>query len=230
MHLPLLSRLPMGLLLPLFVSAQVIPHTPQYSTHNYYVLEHDPSSFASVADVAHALGVDIVQQAGELRNHWLVRTPKSAKPGHDPVLSIHRAIQTGATSSHHLATRSVEAHRARHLSSSIRSLLPQTVRQRVKRDGYLAARAPPPTRPTTDKNDSSPSISPAHALASRLGIVDPIFPDQWHLVNEGFPEHMMNVTPVWEELGITGKGVYVAMVDDGVDYDHDDIKDNFVSI
>jgi kexin len=67
-------------------------------------------------------------------------------------------------------------------------------------------------------------------LASRLGIVDPIFPDQWHLVNEGFPEHMMNVTPVWEELGITGKGVYVAMVDDGVDYDHDDIKDNFVSI
>ena len=37
----------------------------------------------------------------------------------------------------------------------------------------------------------------------------------------------MNVTPVWEE-SITGRGVIVAMVDDGVDYEHDDLKANFV--
>lgn len=208
-----MRHLLLGLLLPLSVCTQAIPHRPEYSTHNYYVLEHDPSSSASVAEAAQALGVEIVQQAGELRNHWLVRTIKHPNSDHDPIISNYRAIQDSVASS-----QSVEALRARHLSSSIRSLLPQTLRQRIKRDGYLAARAPPPS-----------PLSPAHALASRLGIVDPIFPDQWHLVNEEFPEQMMNVTPVWEELGITGKGVYVAMVDDGVDYNHEDIKDNFVS-
>lgn len=230
MHLPLF--LLVGPLLPLLVSSQAIPHKPQHSTHRYYVLEHDPSTPATVAEVAQALGVELIQQAGALRNHWLVRTPKPANPNHDPTLSNHRAIQARAASSYHLGTRSVEALRARYISSSIRSLLPQTLRQRVKRNGYHMARAPPPIRPTKpskDKNTTSISTSPAHALASRLGIVDPTFPEQWHFVNEDFPEHMMNVTPVWEELGFTGKGVYVAMVDDGVDYDHDDIKDNFVS-
>lgn len=216
-------------LLPLFIFSQAIPHRSQYSTHTYYVLEHDPSTPASVADAADALGVELIQQAGELRNHWLVRTPKSATPGHDLALSNYRAVQArAATFPHTLGTRSIEALRARDISSSIRSLLPQTLRQRVKRVGYQAPRAPPLIRPAKE-NATSPSPSPAHALASRLGIVDPIFPDQWHFVNEEFPEHMMNVTPVWEELGITGKGIIVAMVDDGIDYEHDDIKENFVS-
>ena len=42
------------------------------------------------------------------------------------------------------------------------------------------------------------------------------------------PEHMMNVTPVWD-MGYKGKGVITALIDDGLDSDSDDLKDNFVS-
>ncbi|OBZ65694.1 Protease KEX1 [Grifola frondosa] len=37
---------------------------------------------------------------------------------------------------------------------------------------------------------------------------------------------MMNVTPVWD-MGITGKGVITALVDDGLDYTSDDLAANF---
>jgi subtilisin family serine protease len=39
---------------------------------------------------------------------------------------------------------------------------------------------------------------------------------------------MMNVTGLWKE-GVTGKGVISALVDDGLDYESDDLKPNFVS-
>lgn len=40
----------------------------------------------------------------------------------------------------------------------------------------------------------------------------------------------MNLVPVYEELKYTGKGVRVAIIDDGIEYTHDDLKDNYVSI
>jgi len=83
---------------------------------------------------------------------------------------------------------------------------------------------------------------------------DPSYPLQWHLVpffffiqrqthspvssrlfakvndgQTGSPAgHDINVLPVWEQ-GITGVGVTVAMVDDGLDYTHDDLAMNFVN-
>ena len=56
----------------------------------------------------------------------------------------------------------------------------------------------------------------------------PEFGRQWHLVNGDYPEHMMNVTALWEE-GITGEGIITAFVDDGLDYTSDDLAANFVS-
>jgi kexin len=38
----------------------------------------------------------------------------------------------------------------------------------------------------------------------------------------------MNVTGLWKE-GVTGKGVISALVDDGLDYESEDLKPNFVS-
>lgn len=37
-----------------------------------------------------------------------------------------------------------------------------------------------------------------------------------------------NVLPVWEK-GLTGKGVVVTIVDDGMEHDHPDLKDNYDS-
>ena len=83
--------------------------------------------------------------------------------------------------------------------------------------------APPPIAP-----DDLERVAKSRAIAERLGINDPLFKDQWHLVNEEYSEHMLNVTPVWD-MGITGKSVTTCLLDDGLDYESEDLADNFVS-
>lgn len=39
----------------------------------------------------------------------------------------------------------------------------------------------------------------------------------------------MNVIPAWRE-GVTGKGVVVTILDDGLETDHPDLKENYVSV
>jgi len=68
---------------------------------------------------------------------------------------------------------------------------------------------------------------------------DPYFADQWHLQNTGqtggtpgAPGADANVTPAWDIVGpggtpIRGAGVQVAIVDDGLEWDHPDLDDNY---
>eukprot|EP00049_Salpingoeca_infusionum_P011344 m.196223 g.196223 ORF g.196223 m.196223 type:complete len:1583 (+) comp14904_c0_seq2:235-4983(+) len=55
-------------------------------------------------------------------------------------------------------------------------------------------------------------------------IKDPRFSQQWHLYQANGFHH--NVIPVWDS-GITGKGVVVTVVDDGIEHTHSDLKDNY---
>ncbi|XP_002160973.1 PC3-like endoprotease variant B isoform X1 [Hydra vulgaris] len=59
---------------------------------------------------------------------------------------------------------------------------------------------------------------------------DPKFKEQWYLLNNGQstgPSGVdINVRPVWEQ-GITGRGVVVSVLDDGVDHNHPDLRDNY---
>ncbi|GAA5996273.1 S8 family peptidase [Rhodotorula paludigena] len=64
------------------------------------------------------------------------------------------------------------------------------------------------------------------AAAERFGIVDPLWGKQWHLINGVMPENSVNVTGVWDQ-GVVGKGVNVAIVDDGLDMHSDDLAANF---
>lgn len=66
----------------------------------------------------------------------------------------------------------------------------------------------------------------AKEVSDKLDIKDPLFFEQWHLVNTFFPGHDVNVKNVWYE-GIRGKNVTVAVVDDGLDYESADLADNF---
>ncbi|KAF7327776.1 PHOMO B domain-containing protein [Mycena kentingensis (nom. inval.)] len=182
-----------------------------YSTHAYYVLEHDPRTGVSLAEAAEALGVEVVEQAGQLEDHWLVRVEKPPADGLvargealalDPVMETHKRLRRTT----HLDRRSVD------LAASMPWLERQTLRQRVKR-------APPPIGPPPDMT--------AQAIADRMDIRDPLFTQQWHLVNDEYPEHDMNVSGIWEILGLSGKGVISSLVDDGLDYTSEDLKDNF---
>ncbi|KAJ1856542.1 pheromone processing endoprotease [Coemansia sp. RSA 1822] len=57
-------------------------------------------------------------------------------------------------------------------------------------------------------------------------IGDPLYAKQWHLVNDQETGHDINVTGVWHQ-GVTGSGVTVALIDDGLDYSSDDLLANF---
>jgi kexin len=163
------------------------PAKRDWDAFDYYVVEHHPASGLSVDDAVVALGAQVVGPAGELPDHWIVRSSKTA------VLDHKRAL------------------------GSISYLEKQSLRQRVKRDGPMLD----PTIPTTRKKRNSSDI------ASALGISDPEFHNQWHLVNDVAPANSMNVSGLWS-MGITGKGVISAMVDDGLDYTSDDLATNFV--
>jgi kexin len=74
------------------LSAGATPARRTYDTHAYYVFEHDARAGPSPAAVARALGTELVEPAGELRNHWLVRAPHppvDKRDGADPVLAAH---------------------------------------------------------------------------------------------------------------------------------------------
>ena len=214
--------LPFSLILALLAYEPALAARPakrHYTTHDYYVLEHNPNAGASLAETARSLGVEVVEQAGELRDHWVVRTPKlpsQALVGRDSEDRVYRAldeIRRRATSP--LESRSEDVLHSKRVSSSVTYLARQELKQRVKR-------APPPIPASRPKDSET-----ASAVAQRLHIVDPEFPQQWHLINEDFPQHMMNVSALWD-MGITGKGVISALVDDGLDYNSDDLAANFV--
>lgn len=54
-------------------------------------------------------------------------------------------------------------------------------------------------------------------------INDPLYSCQWHLSSPDWQD--INVEPAWED-GIMGEGINVAVVDDGMYYVHEDLKDN----
>lgn len=206
----------------------LIPVKRDHSTHEYYVLEHLPGAGASIHECVKALGVELVEQVGELQNHWVVRAEKQSLSTRDEnsatdfVLERFDALRTRADEP--LLHRSNDASRAREIVSSVRYLSRQTLRKRTKRDDSLLDRAPPPIIAPAEELGVNAT---AQAVALRMGINDPMFTQQWHLVNDEFPQHMMNATPVWE-LGLTGQGVISALVDDGLDYTSDDLAANFV--
>jgi len=205
-------------LLPLPVFSGNVRAKRTYHSHNYYVLEHDPLVAGISLDVvAEILGVELVEPVKNLQNFWLVKAEKleiSARTEDsslDPVLARYNSIRSSARSS---TTHFTERSQERALADSIKYLSLQTLRQRTKR-------APPPIPDT--------NFETASQVAERLAIADPLFPKQWHLVNDEFPENTMNVTGVWE-MGITSKGVLSSLIDDGLDYTSNDLAENFVRV
>uniref|UniRef100_A0A8I4A1Y4 Neuroendocrine convertase 2 n=1 Tax=Callithrix jacchus TaxID=9483 RepID=A0A8I4A1Y4_CALJA len=63
-----------------------------------------------------------------------------------------------------------------------------------------------------------------------MNMNDPLFTKQWYLINtgqaDGTPGLDLNVAEAWE-LGYTGKGVTIGIMDDGIDYLHPDLASNY---
>lgn len=236
---------------------RVLPNKRSYDTHHYYAMEIRPShSHISPAQAAALLGVEFIEQIGELAHHYLVRSEKPLDeitltaglkrrhlPAHeDPVLR-RWATLSQASKSPALAKRSgIEAEELR-ISFAIRSLERQELRIRHKRDKIISPwdtphlfpqiRSPipgPEPRPYPEPLPRPP-ILPAGKVAKMQDlhqISDPIFPQQWHLANDKRAGYDLNVSSVWAS-NITGKGVNVCLIDDGLDMKSPDLVSNFVS-
>eukprot|EP00057_Strongylocentrotus_purpuratus_P024220 XP_011678694.1 PREDICTED: proprotein convertase subtilisin/kexin type 7 [Strongylocentrotus purpuratus] len=59
-----------------------------------------------------------------------------------------------------------------------------------------------------------------------LVFTDPSYPNQWHLHNSKNAGMDINVTGIWEH-NITGLGVTVAVIDDGLEWTNEDIAENY---
>ncbi|UNI23027.1 Kexin [Purpureocillium takamizusanense] len=181
-----------------------------YDENDYYVLHIDPNT--PVASVADRLGLEHEGQLGELVDHHVFR---SAKADDDVV---RREIQHSRRRKRDVAGRDV-------LDGVLLSQK-QALRKRLEK--RVIPPAPPglPVSPRAFGTPVAAAVQQQSSLMKTLDISDPIFTDQWHLFNTVELGHDLNVTGLWLE-GITGKNATVAIVDDGIDMDSRDLRDNY---
>jgi kexin len=187
----------------LAAAAQHLPPR-NYTTHDYYALHISPSS--SPSELATHLGLAYEGPLGALTDHHVFKAPK-----HD------NDIVDDAQQELKRRRRKREAGVESHPLDSVYFTQKQKVKPRHWKRNVLPERG---GLPVTD------AIKAQREVAKKLEIHDPIFEEQWHIFNVKTPGNDINVTDVWMQ-GFTGKGVTACVVDDGLDYDSDDLKDNF---
>ncbi|TPX68172.1 hypothetical protein SpCBS45565_g03242 [Spizellomyces sp. 'palustris'] len=192
----------------------IIPRNDHYNFH-YFAVQLDTSRDGSVPsaevleDRAHQLGSSLgyhfVGRVGELVDYYLFATPK----------------ESGG-----LERRSTEEAEHEHVRPVKRFADEPAVawveRQVPKRRLFRRAALPNAGQPKEERGRPLRLDD----VRKELNIQDPGFSSQWHLVNTVVIGNDLNVTGVWRQ-GITGKNVTVCFVDDGLDYESPDLKDNF---
>lgn len=182
-----------------------------HDSSDFYILHLDAGT--NPDDVATRLGLSHEGQFGELTDHYIF---KGDKAEHDIVTSELKARRR----------------RKRDLGLSDRDVL-----DGVRFSEKQRLRAPwekrvipdffgPFQNKRADETDDPAVLAVQQNVMTTLGISDPIFTEQWHLLNTVQAGHDVNITGVWLQ-GITGKNATVAIVDDGLDMHSDDLKDNF---
>ncbi|KAF6838296.1 pheromone processing endoprotease kex2 [Colletotrichum musicola] len=179
-----------------------------YETNDYYVLELDSST--TPGQVADRLGLRHEGTLGGLDGHHLFSARKEPHDVVKPALRERRLKRRGLGGSDPL--------------DGVRLAQKQVLRKPWEK------RVPP--RPVGPKNvarqeqPDATMVAEMNKVMQTLQISDPIFNEQWHLLNTVQPGHDINVTGVWTQ-GITGKNATVAIVDDGLDMYSDDLKPNY---
>lgn len=183
-------------------------HARNYDDHDYYAVHLRPE--VNPTEVSDHLGLHYEGSLGELEDHYIFRA-EARQHEYDHI----------QTQLQHLRWRRRKRESGADLPHVLDNVLlsqKQELHKRfplVKRD--LSSRQDEQVDPLLQKNKD---------IAASLGINDPIFLDQWHLFNHVQQGHDINITNVWAQ-GITGKNSTVCIVDDGLDMDSDDLRDNY---
>ncbi|KAG8625254.1 hypothetical protein KVT40_007005 [Elsinoe batatas] len=178
---------------------------------DYYAIEVAPGK--SAEDVARRLGLKVHSALGELENHFLLEAPK-----------CNQDLVSDAITDLRLKRRKRSPGWERedeldHILFKQKQVRRKKLHKRAVPRDYREAREAqdPPT---------SSNVQKGLDIAKSLGIEDPIFKDQWHLYNPTETGNDINVTGVWQS-GITGKGSISCIIDDGLDFESDDLKPNY---
>ena len=181
-----------------------------YDKNDYYVLHLDGG--ASPEGIASRLGLTHEGQLGELSDHHIFRASKNDE---QDVVNVEitrrkrrkRSLGDIDVLDNVLLAKKQEARMRLH-----KRVIPPPP------SGYLAPRA--------DGQAVPAAVEKQNEVMRTLDIADPIFYEQWHLLNTVQLGHDVNVTGLWLE-GITGTNATVAIVDDGLDMNSEDLKDNY---
>ncbi|KAI6217858.1 Peptidase S8 S53 and Proprotein convertase domain containing protein [Aphelenchoides fujianensis] len=160
-------------------------------------------------------------------NHFLVHTHKPGIEHAHEVAKRNGFVNRGAVlgSEHqwhfvqpalsHARTRRSIGHHSKLLKDSDVAYSEQLTGYRRNKRGY---------RPLEERLQEQLDFSPVQSPG------DPLYAYQWYLKNTGQsggkPRLDLNVEKAWA-MGITGKNITTAIMDDGVDYMHPDLKNNF---
>ncbi|KAF2754067.1 KEX1 protease precursor [Pseudovirgaria hyperparasitica] len=178
-----------------------------YNTHDYYAVHLDPS--IAPAEFANHVGLLYEGALGSIKDHHLFKCGKNdGDIVEDAIQELKRR------------RRKREIGLDRHILDGIR------FNQKQKLKPRMVKRTAPRLVPREGLPAEDTSAVAQRKIAETLNIQDPIFNEQWHLFNTHTPGNDLNVTGVWMQ-GITGKNSTVCIVDDGLDMDSDDLRDNY---
>uniref|UniRef100_A0A060TCW0 ARAD1D46200p n=1 Tax=Blastobotrys adeninivorans TaxID=409370 RepID=A0A060TCW0_BLAAD len=194
-----------------------------YDSRTYFVIELNDTTTVDSFLANRGPEWSYEHEFGSLPNHHLFSVPYDAEVASIPGIRDRPKEQIDA----HLRTLPLHRRDLHSLMTeeltrdglrSLQTLSPKKLEKRLpvpELQGRGLAGKP------TDSNQEK-----LYEIAEQLDISDPIFISQWHLINTFQPGEDLNVSGVWLQ-NITGKGVAVAVVDDGLELDHPDLHDNF---
>lgn len=185
-------------------AAHAILRCRSHGTHNYFALQIHPQ--ASPDEVALRLGLQHEGSIGELADHHAFSVPKGNNAGIARLLHIAREAYNDSDAPFWAAILAPADD-----SLQRRIIPPQEARA--------------PDRTLLGQPDEA-AVQAQGQVVSLLGIKDPSFREQWHLFNTVQPGNDLNVTGVWLD-GVSGEGVTVAVIDDGIDVDSRDLQPNY---
>lgn len=185
-----------------------------YDTHDYYVVHLDP--VVAPSQFASHLALEYDGPLGPLRDHHLFRSVAHPFDLVKEAVELHKGRKRKRDTAYEDAVLDgVLLHQKQQLRAPMQKRL---VPPRLA--------GPQPRQFATLQPANEMAVARSKEIAGQLGIMDPTYTEQWHLFNPVQLGHDLNVTGVWMD-GFTGKNVTACIVDDGLDMDSDDLRDNY---